>query len=154
MPYEQLEEIQGRRGEKIAMFLTLENAFGLILVAFPAYLVSAGMPFLLRVLIVIMAAALGVAATLDVGGLPFYERTLWSLRGLFRRRISGERVTPMQLSGAAVVVRADRPLPRGGPIRRRSMVVPSVTPVGLVAPSATSAYTPQPTVSDEHLPVQ
>ena len=49
MPYDHLEEIQGRKSEKIAMFLTLENAFGLILVAFPAYLISAGMPFALRV---------------------------------------------------------------------------------------------------------
>lgn len=154
MPYEHLEEIQGRRSEKIAMFLTLENAFGLILVAFPAYLVSAGMPFLLRVLIVVVAAALGVAATLDVGGLPYYERMLWSIRGLFRRRIAGERVTPVQLSGAAVVTRADRPLPRGGPIRRRGTVAPPVHPIGLVTPTAPSEYQPPPMVRDEHPAVQ
>lgn len=120
MPYDQLEEIQSRRGEKIAMFLTLENAFGLILGAFPAYIISAGMPFVLRVLIVLAAAALGVALTLDVGGMSFYERTLWSLRGLLRRRLHGDAVRPADLLGAAVTVQADRPLPRGGPIRRRA----------------------------------
>lgn len=119
MPYDHLEEILSRKGEKIAMFLTLENAFGLILVAFPAYLVSAAMPFVLRVLIVLTAATLGVLATLELGGMTFYERVLWSCRGLFRRRLQGERITPTQLIGAAVV-HADRPLLRGGPIRRRT----------------------------------
>lgn len=120
MPYEQLEEIQSRRGEKIAMFLTLENAVGLILVAFPAYLVSAGMPFLLRVLIVLTAAALGVLATVEVGGMTAYARLLWAARGIIRRRIQGDRITPSQLVGAPTLAQADRPLPRGGPIRRRS----------------------------------
>lgn len=120
MPYDQLEEIQSRRGEKIAMFLTLENAFGLILMAFPAYLVSAGMPFLLRVLIVLAAAALGVAATVEVGGQTSYARLLWTVRGIIRRRLQGDRITPVQLVGAPVVAQVDRPLPRGGPIRRRS----------------------------------
>jgi hypothetical protein len=120
MPYEQLEEIQSRRGEKIAMFLTLENAVGLILVAFPAYIVSAGMPFVLRVLIVLTAAALGVLATIEVNGMTAYARLLWAVRGIIRRRIQGERITPAQLIGAPTLAQADRPLPRGGPIRRRS----------------------------------
>ena len=120
MPYDHLEEIQSRRGEKIAMFLTLENAFGLILMAFPAYLVSAAMPFLLRVLIVLAAAALGVAATVEVGGQTGYARLLWALRGIIRRRLQGDRITPAQLIGAPAVAQADRPLPRGGPIRRRN----------------------------------
>jgi hypothetical protein len=128
MPYDHLEEIQSRKSEKIAMFLTLENAFGLILVAFPAYLISAALPFALRILIVFTAAALGVLATLELGGMTFYERVLWSARGLFRRRLQGERITPAQLVGAAAVVHADRPLLRGGPIRRR-VTAPALTEI-------------------------
>lgn len=124
MAYNQLEEIQSRRSEKIAMFLTLENAFGMILVAFPAYLISVGMPFLLRVLIVLAAATLGIAATIDVGGQTGYGRLLWAVRGTIRRRLQGERITPSQLVGAPAVVHADRPLPRGGPIRRRAETPP------------------------------
>jgi hypothetical protein len=145
MPYDHLEEIQSRKGEKIAMFLTLENAFGLILLAFPAYLISAGMPFVLRVLIVVAAAALGVAATLDLGGLTLYERVIWSVRGAFRRRLQGDRITPAQLVGAAVVAHADRPLPRGGPVRRRrlpaalALIRPVAQPVPVDAIVATTA---------------
>jgi hypothetical protein len=132
MPYEHLEEIQSRRSEKIAMFLTLENAFGMILVAFPAYLISAGMPFVLRVLIVLTAAALGIVATLDLGGMTWYERMLWMGRGVIRRRLHGDRITPGQLPGTTAHVHAERPLPRGGPIRRRAapaaLPVPTPTP--------------------------
>ncbi len=120
MAYEQLEEILSRRSEKIAMFLTLENAFGLILVALPCYAISAGMPLIIRIPIVITAAALGIAATLDVGGLTFYERLLWGARGLVRRWMQGDRITPTMLSGNTPPIHALRPLPRGGPIRRRT----------------------------------
>lgn len=150
MPYDHLEEIQSRKGEKIAMFLTLENAFGLILVAFPAYLISAGMPFVLRVLIVVTAAILGVAATLDLGGLTFYERVIWSVRGAFRRRLQGDRITPVQLVGAAVIAHADRPLPRGGPVRRRRLpdALAPIRPAAQPAPvEATVATTTQHTPS-------
>lgn len=120
MAYEQLEEIQSRRGEKIALFLTLENAVGLILVAFPAYIISANMPFLLRVLIVLTAALLGVLATVEMHGLTAYARLLWAGRGIIRQRIQGNRITPAHLVGAPTLAHTDRPLPRGGPIRRRS----------------------------------
>jgi hypothetical protein len=119
MPYEQLEEIQSRKGEKIAMFLTLENAFGLVLAAFPAYLLSTNMPFALRILVVLTAAVLGIAATLDIGSMTFYEQLIWSTRGIIRRRLQGSRLTPGQFVGTSAVAHPDRPLPRGGPIRRR-----------------------------------
>ena len=125
MPYDHLEEIQSRRHEKIAMFLTLENAVGMLLLAFPAYLISVGLPFLLRVCIVVAAAALGVAVTLSIGGLTFYERLIWTVRGAIRRRIQGERIRPAQLIGATAAAQTERPLPRGGPIRRRSLPVTS-----------------------------
>lgn len=149
MPYDHLEEIQSRRSEKIAMFLTLENAFGLILVAFPAYLISAGMPFALRVLIVLTAAALGVLATLELSGMTFYERVLWSARGLFRRRLQGERITPTQLIGAAAVVHADRPLLRGGPIRRRATAPALAELIRPVAPSVVREVPAVPALEQE-----
>jgi hypothetical protein len=118
MPYQHIEEIQSRRSEKIALFLTVENAAGLIIAALPAYLISAGMPFLLRVLIVGAAALLGVAMTLDVGGLAFYERLMWRARGSLRRRVGSQVLTPDALVGA-VAIRHDRPLRVGGPIQVR-----------------------------------
>ena len=118
MSYQHIEEIQGRKSEKIALFLTVENAAGLILAALPAYIISAGMPFLLRVLIVGTAALLGFALTLDVGGLAFYERLMWRVRGSLRRRVGSQIITPDALVGA-VAIRHDRPLRVGGPIQVR-----------------------------------
>ena len=118
MSYQHIEEIQSRRSEKIALFLTVENAAGLIIAALPAYLISTGMPFLLRILIVTTAALLGVAMTLDVGGLAFYERLMWRVRGSLRRRVGGQVLTPDALVGA-VAIRHDRPLRVGGPIQVR-----------------------------------
>jgi hypothetical protein len=118
MPYQHIEEIQSRRSEKIALFLTVENAAGLIIAALPAYLISAGMPFLLRILLVGAAALLGVAMTLDVGGLAFYERLMWRMRGNLRRRVGSQVLTPDALVGA-VAIRHDRPLRVGGPIQVR-----------------------------------
>jgi hypothetical protein len=117
MPYHQIEELRSRKNEKIAMFLTAENAIGLILAGFPAYASTAELPLVLRIPIVGVAAVLGVAITLDVGGLAFYERVLWRIRGALRQRISGARITPEQLAGAATSSRIDRPLRAGGPIR-------------------------------------
>ena len=118
MPYQHIEEIQSRRSEKIALFLTVENAAGLIIAALPAYLFSAGMPFLLRILLVASAALLGIAMTLDVGGLAFYERLMWRVRGSLRRRVGAQVLTPDALVGA-VAIRHDRPLRVGGPIQVR-----------------------------------
>lgn len=124
LAYEQIEEIQSRKGEKIAMFLTLENATGLILGAFPAYLISAAMPFFLRIAIVLAAAVLGVVVTLDMGGMAGYERLIWLVRGTLRRRVDNRPIAPESLAGAVVTVRWGRPLPVGGPIQLRPTPVP------------------------------
>lgn len=118
MSYQHIEEIQSRRSEKIALFLTVENATGLIIAALPAYIISAGMPLLLRILIIAAAALLGVAMTLDVGGMAFYERLMWRVRGSLRRRVGGQVLTPDALVGTATI-RHDRPLRVGGPIQLR-----------------------------------
>jgi hypothetical protein len=119
MPYQHIEDILSRKGEKIAMFLTIENAVGLILAAFPAYLATAALPFLLRVLIVALAGAIGIIATLDVGGMALYERIAWRVRGELRCRVQPAPITPERLVGAAAALRRDRPLPVGGPVQLR-----------------------------------
>jgi hypothetical protein len=112
-----IDEIQSRKGEKVALFLTFENAAGLILGVLPAFILSGAMPWWLRILIVLAAGAVGVLATLEVGGLAFYERVTWAVRGTIAKRAEGERITPEQLIGARAVGRRDRALPIDGPIR-------------------------------------
>ena len=117
MPYQHIEEIQSRRGEKIAMFLTMENAMGLILGALPTYILTGGLPFLFRMPIILVAALMGIAVTLDLGGMAGYERLLWRVRGFIRIRTQRPVITPEQLTGAASSIRHNRPLPVGGPIQ-------------------------------------
>ena len=117
MPHEMIDEIQSRKGEKVALFLTFENAAGLILGVLPAFILSGALPWWLRILIVLAAGAVGVLATLEVGGLAFYERVTWAVRGTIAKRAAGERITPEQLIGAPTVGRRDRALPIDGPIR-------------------------------------
>lgn len=160
MPYEHIEEIQSRKGEKIAMFLTLENATGLILGAFPAYLITAAMPFVLRIAIVLAAALLGVIITLDMGGMAGYERLVWLVRGAIRRRVGARTIMPEQLAGA-VTVRWGRPLPVGGPVQLRPVSGPrpltGVVTLPQRRPDAIALTPDMPASSeapDVHLPAQ
>lgn len=117
MPYHHIEELRNRKHEKIALWLTAENVAGLVAVALPVYLITAGVePFWLRMLAVILAAVLGVAVTLDVGGMALYERVLWLVRGRLRRLAQGGAVQPDHLAGALIELRV-RPLATAGPIR-------------------------------------
>jgi hypothetical protein len=116
MAYRMLEELQNRRKEKVAIFLTFENIVGLIIVFFPVFLGSSAFPLLIRGPLCIGAAILGVMATLDVHGLPIYEQLLWRARGFLRLRTQGQVITPDQLTGAVLHDAPDRPLPLGGPI--------------------------------------
>ena len=154
MPYQQIEEIQSRKGEKIALFLTIENAMGLILAAFPAYVISSAMPFVLRILIVAAAALLGMLATLDIGGMAFYERLLWRVRGYVRQHLASSTITPEHLVGGTPTVRRDRPLPIGGPVQLR----PDMSVIGahlgqrarLERYEPTSAAVPTSVVTSDH----
>ena len=121
MPHEMIDEIQSRKGEKVALFLTFENAAGLILGVLPAFILSGALAWWLRILIVLAAGAVGVLATLEVGGLAFYERLAWAVRGTIAKRAAGDRITPEQLVGARAVGRRDRALPIDGPIRAVTM---------------------------------
>ena len=117
MSYRMLEELQNRRKEKVAIFLTFENIVGLILVFFPVFLSSGGLPLLLRAPLCLAAGVLGVALTLDVHGLAIYERALWQARGMVRLRTRGRVITPDDLAGAVAPETAERPLPLDGPIQ-------------------------------------
>jgi hypothetical protein len=117
MPYRMLEEFQSRRKEKVAAFLTFENIVGLILVAFPFFVGSAGLPLLIRAPLVLGAALFGVFVTLEIGGLSLYEKLIWRGRGLIRLRTRGDVITPEDLTGAARSDDQERPLPLDGPIQ-------------------------------------
>jgi len=116
MAYRMLEELQNRRKEKVAIFLTFENIVGLILVFFPVFLGTSAFPLLIRGPLCIGAALLGVTATLEVHGLPIYEQLLWRARGFLRLRTQSQVITPEHLTGAVLHDAPDRPLPVGGPI--------------------------------------
>ena len=116
MAYRMLEELQNRRKEKVAIFLTFENIVGLIIVFFPVFLGTGAFPLLIRGPLCIGAAILGVTATLDVHGLPIYEQLLWRVRGYLRLRTHGQIITPDHLTGAVMLDAPERPLPLGGPI--------------------------------------
>jgi hypothetical protein len=117
MPYHHIEELRSRKNEKIALWLTAENFAGLVLVGLPIYIATSGVePFWLRMLAIIVGACLGVAVTLDVGGMALYERGLWLVRGRLRRLVRGRRVGPSQLAGVTIELRA-RPLAAAGPIQ-------------------------------------
>src|SRR3954468_9236699 len=103
MAYRMLEELQNRRKEKVAIFLTFENIVGLIIVFFPVFLGSSAFPLLIRAPLCIGAAILSVMATLDVHGLPLYEQVLWRVRGYLRLRTQGQVITPEHLTGAVML---------------------------------------------------
>ena len=117
MPYRMLEEIQDRRKEKVAVFLTTQNIFGLVIMVVPTYVLTAGLPLLLRGLALILGAAIGFAVTLDHDGLPLYEKGLWLVRGIIRRALNGTVMTPESLMGAIVGHQQDRAIQVDGPIQ-------------------------------------
>ncbi len=117
MAYEQLEELTSRKREKVALFLTAENMAGLLAIGLPAYIVTTGTSFWLRLLILSAAAVLGVALTSEIHGLAFYERTLWWLRGRIRRWIAGSNLRPAEFT-AAPAMTGERALPLRSPVRR------------------------------------
>lgn len=118
MPHEMIDEIQSRKGEKVAIFLTMENATGLVLGAIPGFLTTfRTMPWYLCFLITITAGALGFLATIEIGGMAFYERLVWWVRGYLKQWMTNPRITPEEITGASVIGQRDAALPLGGPVR-------------------------------------
>lgn len=173
MPHEMIDEIQSRKGEKVAIFLTMENATGLVLGAIPGFLTTfRTMPWYLCFLITITAGALGFLATIEIGGMAFYERLVWWVRGYLKQRMTSPRITPEEITGARAVGQRDAALPLGGPVRlvrdnrpktlkrsitavpgrRRAVPLQSVEQVG----GAGNSRGPQPSAEehDAHLPTE
>lgn len=117
MPYQHIENIRSRSGEKVALLLTFENVIGLVALAAPAYAISAGWPFWLRMPVIIAAAMLGVMVTLDIGGMPFYQRVIWQVRGMLRMRMRGYHVDISDLPGVPQSALRTPVIPVGGPIQ-------------------------------------
>jgi len=117
MSYRMLEELQNRRKEKVAVFLTFENIVGVMVVFFPVFAGSATLPLLVRGPLCVLAALLGVALTLDVHGLALYEQFLWRVRGALRLRMQGSIITPEDLAGVIPPDAPEHPLAVGGPIQ-------------------------------------
>jgi hypothetical protein len=127
MSHLMIEELQSRKGEKVALFLTMENATGLILGAVPIFLLTfRTLPWYLTLLITISAASVGFVATLSVGGMAFYERVVWWVRGALKQRLSSARLTPEEISGGRAVGQPDAALALGGAVRlvRRKQQLP------------------------------
>ncbi len=117
MPYEHIEQIHERKGEKVALMLTAENMAGLIIGALPIYLLTASLPFWLRAITLILSASLGVMATLDMGGMTPAARIAWMVRGTLRLRLHGTQMMPEHLPGAIPTRRQARALRAQGPIQ-------------------------------------
>jgi hypothetical protein len=118
MSHLMIEELQSRKGEKVALFLTMENATGLILGAVPAFLLTfRTLPWYLCFLMTVSAGALGFVATLSVGGMAFYERVVWWVRGSLKQRMTSGRITPEEVSGARALGQPQAALALGGAVR-------------------------------------
>lgn len=115
--HEMIDEIQSRKGEKVAMFLTMQNASGLIIGAVPLFLITfRTLPWFLMLPLVVLGGAIGLLATLEMGGMAAYERALWLVRGILRQRLTGQRIAPEDLHGSQEV-RIDRAIAIGGGVR-------------------------------------
>jgi hypothetical protein len=117
MPYQHIEQIRDRKGEKIFLFLTVQNLVGLVAGGGAVYLMTAFLPWWARALLVLAGALIGVALTFDAGGVAGYDRIAWWVRGRLRTLTSGSDVTPDALMGTKVQARGDRPLRVGGPVQ-------------------------------------
>lgn len=117
MPYRQIEQINERKGEKVAFMLTAENAMGLVIGALPLYLLTGSLALFPRVILIIVAAVLGVIATIEIGGMTPADRLIWTARGTLRSRIGNSRITPEQLPGVICQQREERVLRADGPIK-------------------------------------
>jgi hypothetical protein len=136
VPYTQLPQIDDRKSEKMAVLLSAENMAGLLALAVPAYLATTSWAMLPRLVLLLLAAGLGVALTVPVGGLALYRRLLWRLRGALWLFLRGEDIRPEQLPGAARRTRRSVVLPAHGVARvvRRTSAVPMSPPARVSRP--------------------
>lgn len=127
--YRHLERLNSRKQEKVALFLTAENVAGLLVMVLPVYLGTAimGSP-LLRFLLLAAAAVIGIATTLQVNGLAFYERLLWRVRGWVRVKVTGGIIHPSTFTNIPATKRQSRVLRVNGPIQAIQLGAGSFVP--------------------------
>jgi hypothetical protein len=153
MPARIIEELTSRKQEKIATFLTFESIVAVLLVFMPIFMISGSWPILVRIPACAAAAIVGYVLTIEWQGLPLYEQLVWTVRGLFRLRVHGNRITPEDLPGAAPMPDQDRVIAASGPIevvQREAPATPSAraravgagspaTDVGVTLPATAEA---------------
>jgi hypothetical protein len=131
--YRHLENFSDQRSQKVARFLTLEMLVGVFVVVGPVFFVTQHTSPLLRALAVLLAIALGVLVTVDIGGLPLYARVLWRVRGQVRGMMTGTVLQPETLALDAAVAHTTRAVRRDSPVqpllRRRGTAAVRATAV-------------------------
>ena len=115
MAYEPLAPILSRRGEKVAMFLTIENLVGILIAIAPAYLLTRPIGGIVQIVVIVGCGLLGYVATLEQHGMSFYERVFWRLRGRLRQFQHGSQISPESLPTAVAQSR--------GVVSRRGAIV-------------------------------
>lgn len=117
MPYQMIEQLRSRRGEKVAAFMTAENAVGMGVLAGPFFVMNE-LPLLARIVLIVFGATLGYLITQESRGMMFCERVLWRLRGEFRLLLRGRTLTPADLSGTRRSTTLHRAVARGGIVQK------------------------------------
>ncbi|MBC8163003.1 MAG: hypothetical protein H7Z42_17485 [Roseiflexaceae bacterium] len=117
MSYDHIEQLLSRRGEKVAAFLTVENAVGMAVFGLPFFLIDQ-MPMLVRAAAIVLGSILGFLLTNDTQGMMFCERMLWRVRGLLRPLMQGSTLAPEQLPGVRTATTLHRAVRRDEAVRK------------------------------------
>lgn len=117
MPYTPVSNLS-RRGEKIAPFVSVQNALGMVALAAIGWVASAAFPGPVQFFLTLLLAGTGYLITMDVKGMSLYERVLWQLRGRMRMLLRGKTLAPEDLPGTVVQTKL-AVTRRGGPVRLR-----------------------------------
>lgn len=121
MAYESVERLLSRRGEKVAAFMTVENAVGMAVLAGPFFALG-DLPLLLRALAILLAAVLGFLITAETNGMMFCERVLWRLRGEARLLVRGRTLKPDDLPGTRTLAHGHRAVAHNGIVKKSRRV--------------------------------
>jgi hypothetical protein len=117
MSHQLIDELQSRSGEKVAPFLTMQRATGLIIGVAPTFLISFRSAWWLCLILTAVGAVLGLLATAELRGMVLYERVIADLRGRIAARLHPQRITPAELSGARQIGQRDAAIPLDGAVR-------------------------------------
>ena len=107
MAYQSIEQITSRGYEKVTMFLTVQQVFGLLSTLLPGAVFMGALPDIggLRTIFMIVLALLGYVSATEMNGMAPYERILWQVRGFTRMLLRGRTIAPDDLPGAALQMR-------------------------------------------------